>query len=73
MRDASTYRVARRNRCRRERGVWGAAYYYDQHKGAVRAVGYQARQTRVPISFDSGMMSLLAAPLMLMRRTRGIW
>lgn len=31
MRDASTYRGARRNACFAERLVWSSAHYYDSH------------------------------------------
>lgn len=37
MRDASTYRGARRNRCiRLERCMWGPEWYYDSHRNNPR-------------------------------------
>jgi hypothetical protein len=43
MRDASTYRQSRRNRCKEEKGTWNSKWYYENHKAPRRLPRHSSR------------------------------
>jgi len=50
MREAFTYRAARRNECRELKLVWGPHHYFDMHRQTtmrIRERQYQANLTKV--------------------------